>query len=145
MAVKAAVQMAAWRETPASLFEMLFIVLTFLSASLNHFPVCTEPRATCTQCPAHLSRQCFSPFRAHVATHFNPAAVRADIDQRAGSHPYTNLHKSTGKFDAFAAACAVAYTLGASAEEAMALLKERMLMARDVTDAVKQTVNKLFE
>ena len=31
------------------------------------------------------------------------------------------------------------------AEEAMALLKERMLMARDVTDAVEQTVNKLFE
>lgn len=47
--------------------------------------------------------------------------------------------------DTFAAACAGAYTLGASAEEAMALLKERMLMARDVTDAVKQTVNKLFE
>ena len=47
--------------------------------------------------------------------------------------------------DTFGAACAGAYTLGASAEEAMALLKERMLMARDVTDAVEQTVNKLFE
>ena len=45
----------------------------------------------------------------------------------------------------FGAACAGAYTLGASADQAMALLKERMLMARDVTDAVEQTVNKLFE
>lgn len=45
----------------------------------------------------------------------------------------------------FGAACAGAYTLGASADKAMALLKERMLMARDVTDAVEQTVNKLFE
>ena len=45
----------------------------------------------------------------------------------------------------FNAACAGAYTLGASADEAMRLLNERMLMARDVTDAVEQTVNKLFE
>lgn len=45
----------------------------------------------------------------------------------------------------FGAACAGAYTLGASADEAMRLLNERMLMARDVTDAVEQTVNKLFE
>lgn len=47
--------------------------------------------------------------------------------------------------ESFNAACAGAYTLGASADEAMRLLNERMLMARDVTDAVEQTVNKLFE
>ncbi len=49
------------------------------------------------------------------------------------------------KLDAFNAACAAAYILGASADEAVVLLKERMLMARDVTDAVKLTVSKLFD
>ena len=44
----------------------------------------------------------------------------------------------------FESACAAAYILGASADEAFGLLKERMLMARDVTDAVEQTVGKLF-
>ena len=41
----------------------------------------------------------------------------------------------------FEAACAAAYLLGASANEAMGLLSERMLMARDVIDAVERTLD----
>lgn len=44
----------------------------------------------------------------------------------------------------FEAACAASYVLGASAETAVELLKERMLLARDVTEAVKATVERLF-
>ncbi|MCE5235551.1 MAG: NAD(P)H-hydrate dehydratase [Eubacteriales bacterium] len=44
----------------------------------------------------------------------------------------------------FEAACAAAYVLGAAADEAMELLKERMLLSRDVTEAVKKTVERLF-
>ncbi len=40
----------------------------------------------------------------------------------------------------FEAACAASYLLGASAEEAFALLGERMLLARDVTDAIERTI-----
>ncbi len=44
---------------------------------------------------------------------------------------------------AFDAACAGAYLLGASAEEAFSLLRERMLLARDVIEAVAQTIHKI--
>lgn len=40
----------------------------------------------------------------------------------------------------FDAACAAAYLLGASADEALALLRERMLMARDVTEMITLTL-----
>lgn len=40
----------------------------------------------------------------------------------------------------FTAACAGAYLLGASADEALLLLKERMLMARDVIGMVEHTI-----
>ncbi len=42
------------------------------------------------------------------------------------------------------AVCAGAYLLGASADEAMALLRERMLLARDVIEAVEITLDKLI-
>ncbi|MDR0841117.1 MAG: NAD(P)H-hydrate dehydratase [Christensenellaceae bacterium] len=41
---------------------------------------------------------------------------------------------------AFDAACAGSYLLGASAEEALALLNERALLARDVIDAIARTL-----
>lgn len=41
----------------------------------------------------------------------------------------------------FDAACAAAYLLGASADAAVELLRERMLMARDVTAMIEQTMN----
>ncbi len=41
----------------------------------------------------------------------------------------------------FSAACAGSYLLGASADEAVAILKERMLMARDVVDVIEETIN----
>ena len=44
----------------------------------------------------------------------------------------------------FEAACAAAYVLGAAADRAMELLRERMLLSRDVTDAVSQTLERLF-
>ena len=44
----------------------------------------------------------------------------------------------------FEAACAAAYVLGTSADKAMELLKERMLLSRDVTDAIGQTLDELF-
>lgn len=44
----------------------------------------------------------------------------------------------------FEAACAGAYVLGASADTAFSLLKERMLLSRDVADAVEKTVERLF-
>lgn len=44
----------------------------------------------------------------------------------------------------FEAACAAAYVLGSSADRAMELLKERMLLARDVTEAVSKTLDQLF-
>ncbi|MEA5058643.1 MAG: NAD(P)H-hydrate dehydratase [Candidatus Pelethousia sp.] len=47
------------------------------------------------------------------------------------------------KLPPFAAACAGSYLLGASAEEALDLLRERALMARDVIDAVKHTLDML--
>lgn len=44
----------------------------------------------------------------------------------------------------FDAACAAAYLLGASANEAMGLLSERMLMARDVIGAVEATLEQFY-
>lgn len=44
------------------------------------------------------------------------------------------------KLKTFEAACAAAYLLGAAADEALSLLKERMLMARDVTDMIEITL-----
>ncbi len=44
------------------------------------------------------------------------------------------------KLKPFEAACAAAYLLGASADEALSLLKERMLMARDVTEMIEITL-----
>ena len=44
----------------------------------------------------------------------------------------------------FEAACAAAYVLGASADRAMELLKERMLLSRDVTEAVSKTLEHFF-
>lgn len=41
------------------------------------------------------------------------------------------------------AACAGAFLLGASADTAMELLQERMLIARDVIDAVEQTIRRI--
>lgn len=41
----------------------------------------------------------------------------------------------------FDGACAGAYLLGTSADEALELLKERMLLARDVTDAIERTIS----
>ena len=38
------------------------------------------------------------------------------------------------------AACASAYILGASADRAMDILRERMLMSRDVTEAIEKTL-----
>lgn len=46
--------------------------------------------------------------------------------------------------DTFGAGCAAAYTLGASADEAMNLLKERMLLSRDVVNSIEQTLKKMF-
>ncbi len=40
----------------------------------------------------------------------------------------------------FDAACCGAYLLGASADEALELLRERMLLARDVIEAVERTI-----
>ena len=51
------------------------------------------------------------------------------------------LGQGLGAFDA---ACAGAFLLGASADQAFELLKERMLMARDVIDAVEQTLKVLL-
>lgn len=48
------------------------------------------------------------------------------------------------KLGTFNAGCAAAYILGASADKAMELLKERMLMARDVAEAIEQTTKDLF-
>ena len=45
------------------------------------------------------------------------------------------------KLSAFDAACAGSYILGASAEEALGLLQERALMARDVISAVELTLD----
>lgn len=45
----------------------------------------------------------------------------------------------------FDAACAGAYLLGASADEAVLLLRERMLLARDVIEAVEITLNQLSQ
>ncbi len=45
---------------------------------------------------------------------------------------------------AFDAACAGAYLLGASADEAVVLLKERMLMARDVVGMIESTLQRTF-
>lgn len=42
----------------------------------------------------------------------------------------------------FEAACAASYLLGASADEAVALLGERMLLARDVIDIIADTVQR---
>lgn len=44
----------------------------------------------------------------------------------------------------FDAACAGAYLLGASADEALGILRERMLMARDVIQAVEMTMEKFL-
>lgn len=44
------------------------------------------------------------------------------------------------KLSPFDAACAAAYILGASADEALSLLRERMLMARDVTEMINITL-----
>ena len=44
------------------------------------------------------------------------------------------------KLPPYGAACAGSYLLGASAEEALSLLQERALMARDVIGAVEQTL-----
>ncbi|MEA4970914.1 MAG: NAD(P)H-hydrate dehydratase [Candidatus Pelethousia sp.] len=44
------------------------------------------------------------------------------------------------KLPPYGAACAGSYLLGASAEEALSLLQERVLMARDVIDALEQTL-----
>lgn len=43
----------------------------------------------------------------------------------------------------FEAACAAAYVLGTSAEKAMTLLKERMLLSRDVTEVIGRTLDEL--
>lgn len=45
------------------------------------------------------------------------------------------------KLSQFSAACVGAYLLGASADEALLLLGERMLMARDVIDVIQSTIN----
>ncbi len=45
------------------------------------------------------------------------------------------------KLAPFDAACAAAYLLGASADAALELLRERMLMARDVTDMIGLTIS----
>ena len=45
------------------------------------------------------------------------------------------------KLSPFDAACAGAYLLGASADEAVSVLNERMLMARDVIDMIDKTLN----
>ena len=44
------------------------------------------------------------------------------------------------KLAPFEAACAASYLLGASADAALDVLRERMLMARDVTEMVKWTL-----
>lgn len=49
------------------------------------------------------------------------------------------------KPDPFKAACCAAYILGASADEALGILKTRALMARDVISAVKLTINNITE
>ncbi len=49
------------------------------------------------------------------------------------------------KLPPYGAACAGSYLLGASAEEALSLLQERALMARDVIDALEQTLDMLRE
>ena len=43
----------------------------------------------------------------------------------------------------FEAACAAAYVLGVSADKAMELLKERMLLSRDVTEVIGRTLHEL--
>lgn len=47
------------------------------------------------------------------------------------------------KLPPFDAACAGSYLLGASADEALGLLRERALMARDVIEAVERTLSML--
>ena len=49
------------------------------------------------------------------------------------------------KLRPFAAACVGSYLLGASAETALGLLQERMLMARDVIGAVEETLESLWK
>ena len=44
------------------------------------------------------------------------------------------------KLAPFDAACAASYLLGASADTALDLLRERMLMARDVTEMIELTL-----
>lgn len=44
------------------------------------------------------------------------------------------------KLPPFEAACAASYLLGASADAALDLLRERMLMARDVTEMIESTL-----
>ncbi len=46
--------------------------------------------------------------------------------------------------DTFNAACAAAYILGASADDAVKLLKERMLLSRDVVGSIEQTLKEMF-